>query len=172
MRSAFALVFFLCAAPAYAATPASSAPPTTQQAAVAVTGWRLECDPVKTTLACHALDNIVQAQNGALIVGLAISSNADGKAVLTTTVPLGTSVHAAVSVTVAGGPTQQFPFLTCSQQGCFATGTINADLLTAMRAAKGNMSVTYGVLDANLAEHTVTASVSLAGFPAVYDRLK
>ena len=173
MRSAFALLsLLLCAAPAYAATPAPSATAgTTQQASVAITGWRLECNPTKNALACRALDDIVQA-NGGLVIGFSVSSPNEGTAVLTMTAPLGISVHTPVGVSVTGGPAQQFPFVTCSQQGCFATAKINADLLAAMRASKGDLKVTYGVLDANLAEHTVTATLSLTGFPAVYDRLK
>ena len=172
MRSAFALLaLLLCAAPAYAATPAAPAAATTQQASVAITGWRLECNPTKNALACRALDDIVQS-NGGLVIGFSVMSPSDGTAVLTMTAPLGISVHTPVGVSVVGGPSQEFPFLTCSQQGCFATAKVNADLLAAMRASKGDLKVTYSVLDSNLAEHTVTATLSLTGFPAVYDRLK
>jgi invasion protein IalB len=162
-------------APAYAATPAPQAPAqqTTQSQQVSFTGWRLECDPVKATLACHALDQIVSATNGSQIIGFNLSPTPDGKTILTMTVPLGTSVRTAVGVSVAGGPSQSFPFLTClAQQGCFATAPINADLLAAMREGKGDLHVTYAVLDNGLNEHQVTASLPLAGFSAVYDRLK
>lgn len=174
MRNAFALLLvLLCAGPAYASTTPASAPAASaQQASVGITGWRLECNPTKGALACRALDDILQAPSGALVIAFAVSETADGKAVLTMTAPLGISVHTPINVSVAGNGSQDFPFLTCSQQGCFATGKINADLLSAMHGSNGDLKVTYGVLDANLAEHTVTASLSLNGFPAVYDRLK
>lgn len=170
MKNACALLlFFALAAPAYAATPAPQAQQ--QQASVAVTGWRLECDPMKSSLLCHARDQILQSGSGALIIGFDLTPAPDGKTNLTVNVPLGTSVRTPVVVSI-GGPSQNFSFLTCSQQGCFATGVINGDLLAAMRAGKGDMKVTYAILDNNLGEHAVTASLSLAGFSEVYDRLK
>jgi invasion protein IalB len=167
-------VLFLCsfAVPVYAATPAPEAAGTTTSANVAVTGWRLECDPGKTALACHANNSIVQASNGGLVIGFTVAQTADGKTILTMNVPLGTSVRTPMGVSVAGGPSQSFEFLTCSQQGCYATGTLNADLLAAMRDAKGDLRVTYDVLDNNLVPHTITASLPLTGFSQVDDRLK
>ena len=163
------------AAPASAATPAPQAPATTTQSArVGVSGWRLECDPTTNSsgLACRVLNSIVQAQNGGLVIGFTFSPNPDGKTTLTMQVPLGASVHTPVDVSVAGGPSQGFTFLTCSQQGCYATGVVNSDLLTAMKAGKGDLKVTYGMLDNGLAEHGITASLSLTGFPEVFERLK
>ena len=145
---------------------------TQQQASVAVTGWRLECDPGKTALVCHARDQILQAGNGALVIGFDLTPVPDGKTNLTINVPLGTSVRTPVGVSIGGGSPQNFAFLTCSQQGCFATGVINAELLAAMRAGKSELKVTYAILDQNLGEHVVTASLSLTGFAEVYDRLK
>ena len=172
MKYLWAALLFAFAAPAVAATPAPQGGATTTSANVAVTGWKLECDPGKTTLACRALDQILQSSNGALVIAFTVLPTADGKTVLTMNVPLGTSVRTPIGVSVTGGPSQTFQYLTCSQQGCFATGTMNADLLAAMRAGKGDMRVTYAVLDSNLAEHEVTASLSLAGFAQVDDRLK
>ncbi len=173
MRLACAALFFWCfAVPGYAATPAPQAAGTTTTANVAVTGWRLECDPGKTALACHADDSIVQSSNGGLVIGFTVAQSADGKTVLTMHVPLGTSVRTPIGVSVAGGPSQNFQFLTCSQQGCYATGAVNADLLAAMRDAKGNLRVVYDILDNNLAPHTITVSLPLAGFSQVDDRLK
>jgi invasion protein IalB len=166
---AFFLYWF--AAPALAAPPAAAAA-TTTTANVAISGWKLECSPTKDALACRALDTIVQASNGGLVIGFSLVMTPDGKTNLTINVPLGTSVRTPVGVSIAGGPAQNFPFLACGQQGCFATGNVNADLLSAMRAAKTNLTVTYGVLDGNLAEHVVTASLPLTGFPEVYDKLK
>ncbi|HTU70352.1 MAG TPA: invasion associated locus B family protein [Candidatus Baltobacteraceae bacterium] len=168
MRSLIAALMIVCfAAPAYAATT-----PSTSSARVTITGWRLECDPGKAALACRVLDSIVSASNGALVISLNFSAAADGKTVLTMNVPLGAAVRTPVGVSVNGGPSQNFPFLTCSPQGCYATGTVSADLLAAMRAGKGDLRVTYGMLDANLAEHGITATLSLTGFSQVDDRLK
>ncbi len=169
MRYACAVLLLFCvAAPAYAATPAPQGGGTTSS--VTVTGWRLECDPGKTALACHGL-NSLQAQNGAPIIAFRVASTADGKTALTINTPLGISVRTPVTLSVAGA-TQSFPFLTCSQQGCFATGIINADLLAAMRAGNGALGVSYALLDAGLNERGITASLPLTGFSQVYDKLK
>lgn len=167
------LVLFGIAAPALAATPAPDAPPaTTQSARVSVSGWRLECDPTNTSaLACHVL-NSIQAQNGALIISFTFSPAADGKTTLAMQVPLGAAVRTPVGVSVAGGPSQNFAFLLCTQQGCYATGALNSDLLTAMKAGKGELRVTYGILDNGLTEHGIAASLPLTGFPEVDERLK
>ena len=171
MKYACAVLFLYCvAAPAYAATPPGQG--ATTSANVAITGWKLECNPTKGALACRALNTIVQAPSGGLVIGFSIFLAPDGKTNMTINVPLGNSVRTPVGVSIAGGPSQNFPFLACSQQGCFAVGPLNADLLGAMRSAKANLTVTYGVLDANLAEHVVTASLPLTGFGEVYDKLK
>ncbi len=170
MRYACAVLFLCCiAAPANAATP----PPqeATTPANVAITGWKLECDPGKTALACQVL-NSIQTANGALVIGFSVQPAADGKTSLTIKVPLEASVRTPIGVSVTGGASQSFQFLTCSPQGCFATGTISADLLAAMRAAKGDLKVAYVLLDASLTERTITATIPLAGFAQVYDKLK
>jgi invasion protein IalB len=159
-------------APVSAATPAPDAPAaTTQSARVAVSGWRLECDPTNTSaLACHVLDSI-QAQNGGLVISFTVSSAADGKTTLAMQVPLGAAVRTPIGISVAGGASQNFPFLLCTQQGCYATGAINSDLLAAMKTGKGELKITYGILDNGLSEHNIAASLPLTGFPAVYERL-
>ena len=160
-------------APVSAATPAPEAPQnTTQSARVGVSGWRLECDPTNTTaLACHVLNSIVQ-QNGGMVISFTFSPGADGKTLLTMEVPLGVAVRTPIGVSVTGGPSQNFTFLFCSQQGCYATGAIDNDLLTAMKAGKGELRVNYSILDNNLGEHGITASLALTGFADVYARLK
>lgn len=172
MKYLWVPLLFAIAAPALGATPAPQAGTTTTSANVAITGWRLECDPGKTSLACRALDSIVQSSNGGLVIQFTVAQTTDGKSILTMNVPLGTSVRTPIGVSVADGPTQAFQFLACAQQGCIATGTVNADLLAAMRAAKGDLRVTYDLLDANLNPHTITVSLPLAGFAQVDDRLK
>jgi invasion protein IalB len=162
------------AAPVSAATPAPDASQTTTQSArVGVSGWRLECDPTNTTaLACHVLNSIVQSQNGGLVISFTFSPAPDGKTLLTMQVPLGVAIRTPIAVSTAGGPSQNFTFLFCSQQGCYATGALDNDLLLAMKAGKGDLRVSYALLDNSLAEHGITASLPLAGFADVDARLK
>ncbi len=167
------LVLFGLAAPVSAATPAPQTPAaTTQSARVSVSGWRLECDPTNTSaLACHVL-NSIQAQNGGLVISFTVSATGDGKTTLAMQVPLGAALRTPIGVGLAGGASQNFPFLLCTQQGCYATGAINSDLLAAMKGGKGELKVSYGILDKDLREDSIAASLSLTGFPAVYERLK
>jgi invasion protein IalB len=169
MRYIAVLLFcFASTAPAFAQT---TPPATTNQVRVAVSGWHLECDPAKTKLSCHALDQIVQQPSGAPVIQFNFAVTPDGKTLLTMQVPLGDAIGAPIDVTI-GSTSQKFPFLFCSQQGCYATGTVQPDLLAAMRTSSSDMKVTYSVLDNNLAEHAVTASLSLTGFAQVDDSLK
>jgi invasion protein IalB len=173
MRSLFGLLFVACiTAPAYGATPAPAIPAATSaQARVSISGWHLDCNPGKTALTCRVSNQIVQNPGGALLIGFIFGATSDGKTALTMQVPLGASVSSPIGVSITGGPSQSFSYLTCSQQGCFATGSVNADLITAMRSDKGEIHVTYTMLDDNLAGHDVTATISLSGFSQVYDRL-
>jgi invasion protein IalB len=174
MRYIAALLVLLGAVPASAATPAPETPAmTTQSARVGISGWRLECDPTNTSaLACHVLNSIVQSPNGGLVISFTFSPAAEDKTILTMQVPLGVSVRTPIGVSVGSSPSQNFAFLFCSQQGCYATGTINSDLLAAMKAGKGELRASYGILDNNLAEHGIAASLPLTGFADVYARLK
>jgi len=172
MRIIAALLFAsCCAAAAQAATTAPQAPASSTSARVVITGWKLECDPVRGTLECRAIDQIL-GQNGSLVIGFTLTQGTGGKVELTMDAPLGVSVRTPVAVSMPGGPSQNFTFLACSQQGCFATGVLDDGLLAAMRAGKSDLHVTYGLLDTNLAEHEVTATIPLTGFAEVSNRLK
>ncbi len=133
-------------------------------------GWKLECDPVKGSLACHGTDQVLT--NGGLVIGFTVAGQGDGKIGLTMNVPLGVSVRTPVTVAAGSESSQTFTYLACTQQGCFATGTMNADLLAAMRAGKGDLRVSYVLLDGSLREHTVNATLPLAGFSEVSEKLK
>ena len=162
----------LLAGLAVPAVAAESSAPATTSTSVAVTGWRLECGSTATAVSCHLLDQIVQASNGGLVIGFTLAPASDGKDVLTILVPLDASLRTPIALSISGGPSQSFSYATCSQQGCYAIGPVNGDLLNAMRSGKGDLHVTYGLLDSNLVEHGINASLSLTGFPEVYARLK
>ncbi|HEY1727246.1 MAG TPA: invasion associated locus B family protein [Candidatus Baltobacteraceae bacterium] len=164
--SLLACLLLLVAQPAIAqqAAPAS-------QARINITGWRLECD-AQTKLACHLSNQITQLPTGGLIISMTMVPVANGKIQLTMQVPLGAAVGTPISVNLGNGVTQNYPYLTCSQQGCFATATVQDAVLTAMRAGKVEMKVTYTILDQTLTPHDINASIALTGFPEVYDKLK
>lgn len=159
------LVFFVPAA-AHAATPAPSA---NQQ--VTISGWRLECDPGKTKLSCRVLNQITQSPSGALILGFMLNTTPEGKPRVTLQVPLEAAVAAPVIVS-AGGGSQSFPYLTCSQQGCFATAVVENSLLAAMRNERAQLQIVYSLFDASLGSHNVTVTLPLNGFSELADKLK
>jgi invasion protein IalB len=164
----FACLLVLCGQPAIAQTSGQSQP----QARVNITGWRLECDPTRTKLSCKLLNEISQAPNAALIINFTLLPTPAGKTQMTMEVPVGAALASPISVNIGTGVTQTFPYLTCSQQGCYATAPLQDNVLAAMRAGKVEMKVTYTLLDQNLAAHDVNASVALTGFSDVYDKLK
>jgi invasion protein IalB len=164
--SLLACLLLLAAQPAIAQqAPAAS------QTRFNITGWRLECD-AQTKLACHLSNQITQLPTGGLIISMTMVPVASGKTQLTLQVPLGAAVGTPIIVNLGNGVTQNYPYLTCSQQGCFATATVQDAVLAAMRAGKGEMKVTYTLLDQTLAPHDINASIALTGFSEVYDKLK
>ncbi|MGH7685096.1 MAG: invasion associated locus B family protein, partial [Vulcanimicrobiaceae bacterium] len=139
---------------------------------VSISGWHLECNPSGAAkLACRILNQITQTPGGALLLGFTLSQGAKGAVDLTLQVPLGAGVNSPVTIGMPGGATENFPFVTCSQQGCFAAATVDAPLLSAMRAGKAEIRATYTLLDNNLSPHGVTVSLPLTGFAEVYDKL-
>jgi invasion protein IalB len=157
----------------FAAQPAiaQQAAPASSQARINITGWRLECD-AQTKLACHLSNQITQLPTGGLIISMTMVPIANGKTQLTMQVPLGAAVGAPIIVNLGNGVKQNYTYLTCSQQGCFASATVQDAVLAAMRAGKTEMKVTYTILDQTLAPHDINASIALTGFSEVYDKLK
>ena len=154
---------------------AAQAPGSAQTAAstarVSISGWHLECNPSGAKLACRILNEITQSQGNGLLLGFTLNQGAKGAVNLTLEVPLGAAVNAPITISMPAGVTENFPFVTCSQQGCFAAAAVDAALLSAMRAGKSELKATYTLLDTNLNPHAVTVSLPLTGFAEVYDKL-
>ncbi len=165
--SILACLLLLAAQPALA----QQTGPTSSQARINITGWRLECD-AQTKLACHLSNQITQLPTGGLIISMTMVPVANGKTQLTMQVPLGAAVGTPIIVSLGNGVTQNYSYLTCAQQGCFASATVQDAVLAAMRAGKSEMKVTYTLLDQTLAPHDVNASIAMTGFSEVYDKLK
>ena len=168
MRSLIALAVFLFAI----APDAAGAQATQSSPRVAISGWHLECNPTSAKLACRILDQISQVPGGGLVLGITLNANAKGTTDMTLQAPLGVAVGTPVEISITAGATQTFPYVTCSQQGCFAAAAVNQPLLDAMRAGKAELKATYTLLDNNFNPHAVTVSLPLAGFSDVYDKLK
>lgn len=144
---------------------------TSSSARVAISGWHLECNPNGAKLACRILNEITQSQGNGLLLGFTLNQGAKGAVNLTLEVPLGAAVNAPITISMPAGVTENFPFVTCSQQGCFAAAAVDAALLSAMRAGKSELKATYTLLDTNLNPHAVTVSLPLTGFAEVYEKL-
>lgn len=144
---------------------------TSSTARVSISGWHLECNPNGSKLACRILNQISQSPGGGLLLGFTLNTGAKGVVNLTLEVPLGAAVNSPVTISMPAGVTENFPFVTCSQQGCYAAAAVDAPLLSAMRAGKADMKATYTLLDGNLNPHAVTVSLPLTGFSEVYDKL-
>jgi invasion protein IalB len=161
-----ALCALLCLAVAQAPSAAQTA-----SSRVSISGWHLECNPSGANLTCRILNQITQTPGGGLLLGFTLNQGVKGATNLTLEVPLGAAVNAPVTLNMGNGVTQDFPFVTCSQQGCYAAAAVDAALLKAMRDGKAQMKATYTLLDTNLAPHAVTVSLPLTGFSEVYDKL-
>ena len=145
---------------------------TSSTARVAISGWHLECNPgTGAKLACRILNQITQSPGGGLLLGFTLNQGMKGAVNLTLEVPLGAAVNSPVTISMPAGVTENFPFVTCSQQGCFAAAAVDAPLLAAMRGGKAEMRATYTLLDGSLNPHAVTVSLPLTGFDEVYAKL-
>lgn len=144
---------------------------TSSTARVSISGWHLECNPNGAKLACRILNEITQSPGNGLLLAFTLNQGAKGAVNLTLEVPLGAAVNTPVTISMPAGVTENFPFVTCSQQGCFAAAAVDTALLSAMRAGKAELKATYTLLDTNLNPHAVTVSLPLTGFSEVYEKL-
>ncbi|HEY0798911.1 MAG TPA: invasion associated locus B family protein [Candidatus Baltobacteraceae bacterium] len=157
------------AAAAHAAAATSTPAPAAQ---VSISGWSLQCGSPGGKVACQVLDQVVIRSNNAVLGAVDVQLPAGAKSPLVfVQIPLGTAVDDPVRVGFTGGPTQSVPVATCNRNGCFAHAQIGDPLLTQMLAAKAPLSVAYELLDGAGNKQTITITLGLSGFPAMYAKL-
>jgi invasion protein IalB len=133
-------------------------------------GWLARCaSPSRDApLECAVEQNAIFAKTGQTVVLVNIRVPGDTRApVALIQLPLGINVQTGARIQVDEGKSFDLPVQTCEQRGCFATTPIAPDLLAAMRSGKQ-----FKVSFQSMAKETVTIPMSLADFPAAYDKIK
>ena len=120
--------------------------------------WRLVCPAVQSSDAgCSLATDVVRDQGGSL-VSLSLEDPAAGSK-LSITVPHGVLLDPGLGFSVGNDPLRVRPYETCTQVGCFALVTVDADTLQSLMDNENGQVV---VVPGN--GSPVTIPFSLKGF--------
>jgi invasion protein IalB len=159
-RSALPVAALLLALPQVAAAQDAPPPP----------GWISACQgPARSdALDCQMEQRAVMSGTGQLVGSVTVRVPAETrKPVLMIRGPLGLSLAGGVVIDVDGAAAETLPLQTCDAGGCYAGAPVPDALLAAM--FKGNI---LNVAFQNLNKETIKLPMSLAGFSAVYGKIK
>lgn len=117
---------------------------------------------------CAMEQRAIASETGQAIAQITIRVPQDTKKPVTMVqVPLGLFLPAGLSVDVDGDLSQNFPFQTCNNNGCFVGFPIPDAMLKAMfKGSKLNLTFQ------NLNKKPVVLPMSLTGFSGAYNRIK
>lgn len=129
--------------------------------------WRVICPPLTPTTPNCALTADVQRDTGGILLTLSMTDPAPGSQ-LSLTVPHGVLLEPGLGFTVGSDPVRVRPYETCTNAGCIALVTADADTLKSLSA---NMGGQVSVAVPNNAQ-PVNIPFSLKGFADGYGELQ
>jgi invasion protein IalB len=129
--------------------------------------WRVICPPLTQATPNCALTSDVMRDTGGTLLTLSLLDPTPGKE-LSLTVPHGVQLAPGLGFAIGNEPTRVRPYETCTNQGCIALITVDADTLKALNANMGG-HVTVAV--PNNAQ-PVNIPFSLKGFPDGFGELQ
>lgn len=129
--------------------------------------WRVICPPIAPATPNCALTSDVNRDTGGVLLTLSLVDPAPGSQ-LSLTVPHGVLLDPGVGFSIGNEPTRVRPYETCTNQGCIALVTLDADTLKSLSA---NMGGRIAVAVPNNAQ-PVTIPFSLKGFADGYGELQ
>jgi invasion protein IalB len=98
--------------------------------------WRVICPPLtKATPNCALTSDVLRDTGGTLLTLSVLDPSAGGQ--LSLTVPHGVLLDPGLGFAIGSEPTRVRPYETCSNQGCIALVTIDADTLKALNSNMG-----------------------------------
>ncbi len=128
--------------------------------------WRVECTGDGKTLACRAIQQMINRDDKQLVAFLAAGIPPDTKApTLTLQLPLGISLTEPVQLKIDNGAVDRYPVQTCTNAGCVVNVPLKDPLLAALRSGT---TLKIGVQDT--AKRTVNIDVPLLGFGLAFDK--
>ena len=129
--------------------------------------WRVICPPLTQATPNCALTSDVMRDTGGTLLTLSVLDPTPGKEI-SLTVPHGVLLAPGMGFAIGNVPTRVRPYETCSNQGCIALVTIDADTL---KALNGNMGGHVSVAVPNNAQ-PINIPFSLKGFPDGFAELQ
>jgi invasion protein IalB len=129
--------------------------------------WRMICPPVSPATPNCALTSDVMRDTGGVLLTLSLVDPAAGSE-LSLTLPHGVLLDPGLGFTIGNEPTRVRPYETCTNQGCIAVVTMDADTLKSFNA---NMEGRIAVAIPNNPQ-PVVIPFSLKGFTDGYGALQ
>jgi len=129
--------------------------------------WRVICPPVTPATPNCALTSDVTRDTGGILLTLSLMDPAPGSQ-LSLTVPHGVLLDPGLGFAIGNEPTRVRPYETCTNQGCIAIVTADADTLKSLNA---NMEGRIAVAAPNNPQ-PVVIPFSLKGFADGYGALQ
>jgi invasion protein IalB len=131
------------------------------------TDWRLVCPALTPATPNCALTTDVMRDTGGILLTLSMTDPTPGST-LSLTVPHGVMLEPGLAFTVGNEPVRVRPYETCTNVGCIALVTVDADTLKALRS---NMSGQVNVAAPNN-PMPLSIPFSLKGFAEGYGALE
>jgi invasion protein IalB len=129
--------------------------------------WRVICPPLTQTTPNCALTSDVMRDTGGILLTLSLLDPAPGKE-LSLTVPHGVLLDSGLGFAIGNEPLRVRPYETCTNQGCIALVTLDADTLKSLTT---NMGGHIAVAAPNNPQ-PVNIPFSLKGFADGYGELQ
>jgi invasion protein IalB len=128
--------------------------------------WRVICPAVTPAAPNCALTSDVMRDTGGVLLTLSMTDPTPGST-LSLTVPHGVMLDPGIAITIGNEPMRLRPYETCTNVGCIALVTVDADTLKALQS---NMGGQVSVAAPNNAQ-PVNIPFSLKGFAQGYSSL-
>jgi invasion protein IalB len=129
--------------------------------------WRVICPPLTPTTPNCALTADVQRDTGGILLTLSMTDTAAGSQ-LSVTVPHGVLLEPGLGFAIGSEPVRVRPYETCTNAGCIAQVTMDADTLKSLSAS---MAGQISVAVPNNAQ-PINIPFSLKGFAEGYGELQ
>lgn len=129
--------------------------------------WRVICPPLTEATPNCALTADVLRDTGGILLTISMTDPSPGSQ-LSLTVPHGVLLEPGIGFTIGAEPVRVRPYETCTNTGCVALITVDADTL---KSLSGNMGGQIAVAAPN-SQQPVNIPFSLKGFAEGYGELQ
>lgn len=134
--------------------------------------WSSQCSApdLQAPFACSMEQRVILRESGQQVARFAVQTSGakdDRKGAFLIQLPLGLSIRTGVRVKVDEGEPMAVDIQTCEASGCYAGGPMTEALVESLRGGK-----TMTLLFNDLQKKEIGIQIDLAGFSAVYDKIR